>query len=382
MVVESSRLYPLRAALQRAWSESGKPYPLQFRRQTIGTIDAYLQAGDVVEVAPSFINNLAKRTFVDLLPLLKGRNFSLESFLPGVLDTFRQGAALRGLPLILGEFQLYANRKRLAGLGMPAPVRWTWSQITDALDRAAVATPTSSAALLAGLGWGDYRLWGGLLLGLGATLRSGDHLDLPGGVPQMKQLVEWARRYHWDPNPVTNPTNATWGDFYDKGFAGAAGSAVFAFLPSYLVYGGGPYPPGVDPLIFPLLPVRHVVPAWPSTGVGLSPYATSAERALDVVLWLWEPQQQSYFAAQGWPPATQGSATDQWAHVAADLPPSTPKFDAAGYLDVYAAITADRPSLEYPVAQAVAAACKRMYGGADVATEVSNLQQTLTASLK
>ena len=362
------------------WASSGIRGRLAIRPiRGAGGIDAYEQTGDVLDISTEEIHNAAKRNFLDLTPLLSAQNFPVSSLLPSAVAGYRQGAALRGLPLVLGEWQFYVNAPRLHQLGIAQPASWTFANMVDALAVAVAKGSAPDAVLVAGTGWGDSALWGAFVQGLGGALTAGGSLDLSGAVAATTRLVSIARRYGWHPDPDSNPTNLQWMNFYGHGFAQAAESALFAFLQPMRIYPGS-VPRALQNLAttpFPLMPARDVVPAYAGSGLALSPDTKQPELAASALVWLYRPEQQGILASNGWPPVVLPIAEATWPALQNAFPPYWAKFDAASYTDIFAELTAGQPTNAYLLDQTVAAACETMYAGADVAKELGQLQQKL-----
>ncbi len=110
---------------------------------------------------------------------------------------------------------------------------------------------------------------------------------------------------------------ATW-DFYTHGFSGALRNALFAFLQPVRIY-PGTVPQGLlrfTPSPFPLLPVRHVVPAYSGSGLAVSPYTKHLDLAVSALTWLYQPKQQAIIATRGWPPVVSSLLHTVWPAVA------------------------------------------------------------------
>jgi len=380
LVVRSEYLLQLKDRLRSQWGASGIRARLRIEQPPApGSVEAYEQSGDILDISTGEINNAAKQNFLDLRPLLTAQDFPLSSLLPSAVAAYAQGSALRALPLVLGEWQFYVNAPRLAELGVAVPARWEWQDVVNALAVAVGRGSVPSSVLVAGTGWGDPNLWGAFVQGLGGRLTAGGTVDLSGAVAATTELVHLARGYGWHPDADSNPANLQWGDFYSSGFAKTAASALFAFLQPMRIYPG--MVPGALQRLpttpFPLLPARDVVPAYSGSGLALSPYTTSPQLAAEALTWLYQPEQQQILATNGWPPVVLQLAEQSWPTLQDHFPGYWAKFDAAGYTDVSYELTGGRPANSFDLGQTVEEACAAMYGGADVATELGKLQEQL-----
>jgi len=382
IIVRSAYLADAKVAsqLRAAWTSSGIAARLNIAGPSYArTFEGDERSGDLLDVTPPEIHNVAKRNFLDLTPLLAAQNFPLASLLPSAVADYQEGSGLRALPLILGEWQFYVNTPLLHHLGLAVPAQWTWMDMVDALAVAVGRGSAPSSVLVGGTGWGHYALWGAFVLGLGGSLASGGHLDLTGAVAATTHLVSAARRYGWHPDQASNPSNVQWWDFYGHGFGLTDADALFSFLQPARIYPGR-IAPGVSTLAtvpFPRLPAGPVVPAYKGSGLGLSPYARHPDLAVEALLWLYRPAQQRILAEQGWPPVVVKVAEQIWPGLEGTLPDFWAKFDSAGYTDIFNLLTGGRPTNEFEVDLAVGAACQAMYVGADVAGELADLQQKL-----
>lgn len=382
IVVRSEYLSQLAASLERSWATPGVRARLSVRplARGAGTVGAYEATGDILDVTPGELRNMAARNFVALGPILTAQNFNAQTLMPNAVAAYRDGSALRGLPLIVGEWQFYTNPTALHKLGIRPPAAWTWRTMLHALDVAVAKGASATSVLVAGTGWGEYALWGALVLGLGGSLTSAGALDLSGAVAATTHLAAVARHAGWHPDPQSNPDNGPWWDFYLSGFSGAAGSALFAFLQPMRIYPGS-VPPALAHLptvAFPRLPVRPVVPAYRGSGLAISPDCRRPELAGAVLAWLYQPAQQRLLASRGWPPVVLPVARKVWPRVDAALPAFWAKFDPARYVDVFYLLTRGLPTNEFLLNQAVATACQAIYDGAPVRTELLALQRQLT----
>jgi ABC-type glycerol-3-phosphate transport system substrate-binding protein len=380
VIVRSQYLFELKASLEEAWSRSGSRGHLVIERPgNASDMTNYEHTGDIVDIAPGEIYNNAAQNVLDLRPVLSEVNFPIGSLLPSAVDDYRQGSALRGLPLIVGEWQFYVNEPVVAALGIRASGRWTWSEMVDALAVAKTKKSGLSSGLIGGTGWGDVNLWGAFVQGLGGSLTSGGHLALSGAVAPTEKVVAVARSCGWQPNPWSNLQNRQWRDFYSGGFSNSATSAIFAFLQPARIY-TSEVPTALRTLPtspFPLMGSRDVVPAYSGSGLAISPFVAQPERVAEALIWFYAPEQQQLLADNGWPPVVTDIAMRVWPNLQDRFPSDWPKFDAGGYTDIVAQITGGRPVNSFDVEEAVANACQTMYQGGDIESTLLALESQL-----
>jgi len=76
-------------------------------------------------------------------------------------------------------------------------------------------------------------------------------------------------RDRWNPDPTPDTKHPDVWSLLWHGFTGSLGTALFRFLPSWLVSWEAPYPLNLEPPLFPSLGPRDVAPAGASTGLAL-----------------------------------------------------------------------------------------------------------------
>lgn len=383
--IASVPLNRVRDKILAQWKPSAQGFGIDIGEPTAHDLQTYLHSNDIIDFDPIMDD---PRPYPVLDELLKKHNFDKMSLVSGALGPFASiPGGLRGLPYFLSEFAFYVNASRLAQLGVGTRTQWSLDTMTSALDVAIANGPSADTSpLIVGVdgGWTDVRMWGAFVLSRGGSLGPTDRIDFSGAVKQTLELVDFARRYRWDP-PGSRRS------FEQSGFSGSAANALFAFLqPWTATLIGLPAPlsssavPSVPTSSFPLLGTPAVVPEFSAFGFVVSPYCQNQDFAVKFLLWLYETDQQKLLAAAGYPPVVSSPSLRQfWGGVQGALDPGIPKFAFDGLVDVV-----DRfPHFPLGICQwcsysfGIQRALQNIYNGADADTELGKAAQTLEQQL-
>ena len=335
---------------------------------------------DVPGVNPTLPPAAILQNYQPLGDYLRAMNADLSMWLPGAIEQFAISPGdFRGLPLLLSEVQFYVNTTILKKAGIvaaPTSADSLYAILTQANAKLATSNGLSR---IVGLGWSDIRVWLAFVIGYGGTVSS---RDFNAAIPATEKLVSLARLARWDPGtPYADGADAGLVTFLSAGgFGGQDSAGVFSFMPPWyaLRYGEGwnaKAPPSKLPTSrFPTFPIKSLVPAYTSWGLGLTPHARHPTAAVRFIMWLYEKNQQQLLVSAGIPPVVKSrDLAASWHRIQATEESWMPKFYPQRYLNIEQAL----PSLhEYGssgVAPLFSAAFRKMYDGADVASVLSQL---------
>lgn len=365
-------LDPVRHPLLQAWQRTG-PRPA-FGLELLRGMNVVLSGGllrrEHLAVGKADVVESPYAGLVDLDPYLRGVNFDSASLLAQAVLPFRSSCgALTALPLRLGEIQFYVNGPLLRRLRIRPPRRWTYAAMVAALEVRRTSARLRDWPAIVGLGWGDLRLWGALVLGLGGGFTRGGRVDLVAAVGATAAVAAMARRFGWRPVTSADPALR---DFELRGFQGSGVlGALFAFLPPGVPSGGE------TPQAFPLLPRRAVVPAWEPTGLSVLRHERNPADAVRFMVWLYRPPQQRLLMTAGIPPVVADFGLRAFWQA---LPPSAPRFRFHGYTDTAAWVRQVWGAAGSLVSESPAA-LQRIGAGVDVAWALQRWQQSVQAAV-
>lgn len=288
---------------------------------------------DLYATEGNILRNNSASGMATLARVLRGplglADFKVANIQPAVLQAFSTAQALAGFPLVIGEFQFFANSAALRGHGVANPATASWEDIEAAVTRAAGGpTATAAAPLIVGEGWARTNVWAAFVSAWGGRPLGSDGLpDLVGTAPQTARLVGLARRAKWSPT-TTYRAGTPERDFVIRGFAGAASAALFALSVPWntgatvdvaigkrevrvepvvsLCAGAGMC--RLAPLPYPAGPSASPAPAVGVAGLVLHPRAAHPDHAVTFAAWLYERPQQEMLAALGYPPVITDAA--------------------------------------------------------------------------
>ncbi len=271
---------------------------------------------------------------------------------------------------------MYSILKKAGIVAAPTSADSLYAMVTEV--NAKLATSNGPSRIV-GLGWSDIRVWLAFVIGYGGTVSPG---DFSGAIPATEKLVSLARLARWEPGiPYADGADAGLLTFLNAGgFGGRDSAGAFAFMPPWyaLRYGEGwnaKAPPSKLPTSrFPTFPIKSLVPAYISWGLGLTPHARYPTTAVRFIMWLYEKAQQQVLVSAGIPPVVKSrDLAASWHKVQATEAPWMPKFDPERYLNIAQALPSLHGYGSNGVAPLFSAAFRKMYDGADVASVLNQL---------
>jgi|GEM_PF-3698193 len=292
-------------------------------------------------------------SLVPLRPILQPLGFDWGAIPPAVLRSFSDSNGVPlALPVVLGEIQFYVNHVALRKLGVNKS-QWSFADMQTVLEMQRLALgATSQAPLMVGLLPSTLNLWASLALGLGGKFTfTSDSLDVQALTTPTSTLISFAQRYRWVPSAVVATANR---NFYGEGFAGAASSALFAFVPPWTGVGTQSTPPrNLVPLPFPTFPHSNNIPATQVGGMGIRVESHYPELAARFLTWLYNAKQQELLISLGLPPSVTSSGLETaWSQFQAQqVAKGYPIFSAAGYFDIQS--LSPNPAVAFPRAPLV-----------------------------
>lgn len=366
-------LYPVRDALLGAWQRDGAPFPpnivageaASFPAQPLRSGQLPLPGVDAVEAAPG-------AGTVDLTPYLHRANFDPGSLVPEALPpSARVCGKIVWMPLRLTEIQFYANDRLLRALHALPAGPWTLAHLVAALQAHAAAASLRAAPAVLGLGWGDLRLWGAFVVGLGGGFTRQGRLDLGAAAAATATLAGIGRRCGWS---AGDSGDALLLEFERRGFSGArTGGSLFALLPPGVPVGG------TAARAFPVLPRRAAVPAWQGTALFVQPHYAAPGHLVRFGLWLYQPAQQRLLAGAGVPPLLRDQGLRAfWHGLQGTRSGALERFSFSGYTDVAELLrqALRSPALDLPGRPAALA---RIGAGGSAGPALAAWQQELQA---
>jgi|GEM_PF-2045201 len=407
-------------ALRHAWRTGGHAFDLTFAVpgscdpaaldlfpvREVGVRDTNALSGSGLSVTAAGVRGTAYRNLSDALgPEIKLGNLRTAELVPDALQAFSDARGrLAAFPLALGELQFYTHGHAVAAAGGSPSAPWSWGAVERTVAAARAATPTGAAPLIVGWGWADVRLWTAAVSGFGGHIvwKQGA-VDLSGAQAATVRLVALARAARWNPAPTFRPGTPEY-TFVRRGFTGAAGAALFAFASPPVL--AGVARDGFDAAIagqthlsapgigdakaadFPAFPGANPWPAVDPVGLATTQSSRHVPEAVAFMAWYYAPAQQALLARLGYPPmVTTPSVQAAWTRA---QPGAATRFDGNRYFDVVPTLPASTFGAwsAEPLTMAVqrlgphaypdfVVACRRMYGGADVAATLKDLQTGL-----
>lgn len=291
------------------------------------------------------------RHWVSLDAFLRRSDFDPSGLLPGTMGAFISRGAQDAVPITQAPAAMHWRRDVFDAAGLPAPQpSWTLAQWLDACNRIQAVIASGKVEGLVSV-WGPLRsmrigsgadvmglpnplgnpsLWVGFALGYGGTIVQGGHFDFSDAKVQagLAQLVSLARAFGAPAGvlPTRKADVPTFPEKYAIEWVQYLPARGFPAAPPPLPQ----YGPEWRYARFPRLPVRPIVPTnLLGLGVVLTdgsqgtppPPQADLDAADELLLWLYQPNQQRELAAAGIIPILADPATQAtyWSSVAADV---------------------------------------------------------------